>query len=113
MGDIKLLLIIREGLLGAKTDNSYSNEDNIKLVIIRVFYSGAIQNIEYSANEENKHDFKYVIITELGGDNFLKYIGGKIREGKLSESELMNELVKPATCLIKFHEGFYYFYLFK
>uniref|UniRef100_A0A915LNN7 Protein kinase domain-containing protein n=1 Tax=Meloidogyne javanica TaxID=6303 RepID=A0A915LNN7_MELJA len=93
-----------EGLLGAKTDNSYSNEDNIKLVIIRVFYSGAIQNIEYSANEENKHDFKYVIITELGGDNFLKYIGGKIREGKLSESELMNELVKPATCLIKFHE---------
>nr|CAD2179414.1 unnamed protein product [Meloidogyne enterolobii] len=80
--------------------HGYSEESGI----IEMIDGGEIINIEYSEYEQSKHDFKYVIITELGTKNFLKYIGDKIYEKNgLSESELMEELVKPATVLFQMH----------
>nr|CAD2155982.1 unnamed protein product [Meloidogyne enterolobii] len=84
--------------------HGYSEESGI----IEMIDGGEIINIEYSEYEQSKHDFKYVIITELGTKNFLKYIGDKIYERNgLSESELMEELVKPATVLFQMHAVFY------
>uniref|UniRef100_A0A915MEM5 Protein kinase domain-containing protein n=1 Tax=Meloidogyne javanica TaxID=6303 RepID=A0A915MEM5_MELJA len=83
-----------------KEYNGYSEESGI----IEMIDGGEISNVQYSEYAETKHDFKYVIITELGTKNFLKYIGDKIYERNgLSESELKEELVKPATVQFRIH----------
>nr|CAD2178478.1 unnamed protein product [Meloidogyne enterolobii] len=82
----------------------YNQNHSDQSGIIKMFDGGEIQNIVY-ADKDTRVGFKYLIITELGGDNFFKYIEDEIyvRKG-LSESEIMTELEQPATCLIQIHK---------